>query len=102
MLLATIDGSYLLSGESRNLDGPIVSAAFQEPCGVAFFNGALYVASFGGEGSGSLCVVSPMTFGERFCRLMSEAYDAIGFVSPRLNREAAALVRTARLGCWWQ
>ena len=102
-MAVTVDGSCQAlakwgSGVSRNVDGPIASAAFQEPCGTAFFNGSLYVASFGGQGGGSLSVVTPTTFGERFCRLMQEAYEAIGFVNPRLNREAApaALVRAAR------
>jgi len=101
LMVVTRDGSCQVlakwgSGVSRNVDGPIASAAFQEPCGIIFFNGSLYVASFGGESGGLLCVVTPTTFGERFCRLMQEAYEAIGFVNPRLNREAAALVRAAR------
>ena len=84
------------SGASRNLDGPIADAAFQEPWGVAQYCGTWYVACYGGKDGGSICVVTPVTFAVKICELMEASYDAIGYVSPRLKRDEAASARAAR------
>ena len=58
------------SGASRNLDGPIADAAFQEPWGVAPYCGTWYVACYGGKEGGSICVVTPVTFAVKICELI--------------------------------
>eukprot|EP00966_Prymnesium_polylepis_P321172 7377481-Prymnesium_polylepis.1 len=73
----------------------MASAALNEPIGIAFGCGVLYVGCYGGQDHGTICAISPMAFAIEVCTQIEAIYDAIGFVSKGLGAATVA-ARAAR------
>lgn len=88
--LAVVSSRVLGTGVPGHVNGAIDSASFNEPLALAFDNGILHVACYGGQQHGTVSTVTPTAFAVRTLSALSKAYDAIGFVTSNATAEQRA------------
>jgi hypothetical protein len=72
------------SGSPGNVDGPFKSARFDEPVGLAFLGTTAVVATYGGNKSGHISLVTGTEFGANIMEAIDALYLAIGYMPRRL------------------
>lgn len=78
------------SGSPGHANGPIASASFAEPLGLAFRGSALIVSCYGGRDHGTLNTVTSVDFAVELMEKLEGGYDAVGYARPRSSAEQRA------------